>query len=82
MLTKQVQPKDTDPILLHTIDLESNWVVEEEAPDLSWLDEETKDLSSLPSQMETLNTPTSQLLQPSDVSTSSARAYYCRRSRP
>eukprot|EP00253_Pinus_taeda_P030514 PITA_30514 len=80
MLTKQVQPKDTDPILLDTIDLESDWVVEE-SPDLSWLDEETEDLCSLPSQMETPNTPTSQLLQLSDVSTSSMRAH-CRRSRP
>eukprot|EP00253_Pinus_taeda_P026300 PITA_26300 len=81
MLTKQVQPKDTSPILFYTIDLESDWVVEEESLDLSWLDEEIEDLSSLPSQMETPNTPTSQLLQPSDVSTSSTRAYY-RRSRP
>eukprot|EP00253_Pinus_taeda_P014819 PITA_14819 len=70
MLTKQVQPKDTDPILLDTIDLESDWVVEKEAPDLNWLDEETEDLSSFPSQMETPNTPTSQLLQPSNVTTS------------
>jgi len=77
MLTKQVQPKDTDPILLDTIDLESDWVVEEEPPDLSWLDEETEDLSSLPSQMETPNTPASQLLQPFD----STRTYY-RRGRP
>ena len=46
MLTKQVQPKDIDPILLDTIDLESDWVVEEESSDLSWLDEETEDLSS------------------------------------
>eukprot|EP00253_Pinus_taeda_P013079 PITA_13079 len=81
MLTKQVQPKDMNPILLDTIDLEFDWVVEEEFPYLSWLDEEIGDLSSLSSQMETPNTPTSQLLQPSDVSTSSMRAY-CRRSRP
>ena len=81
MLTKQVQPKDTNPILLDTFDLESDWVVEEEAPDLSWLDEETEDLSSLPSQMETPNTLASQLFQPSDVRTSSMRAY-CRRSHP
>eukprot|EP00253_Pinus_taeda_P014728 PITA_14728 len=77
MLTKQVQPKDTDPILLDTIDLESDWVVEEKAPDLRWLDEETEDLSSSPSQMETPNTPASQLLQPSEVSTNSVRAYVC-----
>lgn len=81
MLTKQVQPKDTDPILLDTIDLECDWVVKEEASDLSWLDEETEDLSTLPSQMETPNTPASQLLQPSDVTISSTRAY-CRRGRP
>eukprot|EP00253_Pinus_taeda_P033760 PITA_33760 len=81
MLTKQVQPKDTDPILLDTIDLESDSVVEEEAPDLSWLDEETEDLSSLPSQMKTPNTLASQLLQSSDVSTSSTRAYF-RHGRP
>eukprot|EP00253_Pinus_taeda_P012588 PITA_12588 len=79
-LAKQVQPKDTDPILLDTIDFEFDWVVEE-SPDLSWLDEETEDLSSLPSQMETPNTHASQLLQPSNVSTSSTRAY-CRCSRP
>ena len=76
MLTKQVQPKDTDPILLDTIDLESDWVVKEEAPDLSWLDEEIEDLSSLTSQMETPNTPASQFLQPSDVTTTSKRAYF------
>eukprot|EP00253_Pinus_taeda_P033731 PITA_33731 len=81
ILTKQVQPNDTNPILLDTIDLESDWVVEEVAPNLSWLDEEIEDLSSLPSQMETPNTPTSQLVKPSDVSTSSTRAY-CRHSRP
>ena len=46
-----------------------------------WLDEETEDLSSLPSQMETPNTPASQLFQPSDVTTSSTRAYF-RRGRP
>jgi len=58
MLTKQLWPKDLDPILLDSIDLGSEWVVEEEFPDdLSWLDEETQDLSSLPSQMETPNTP-------------------------
>ena len=64
MLTKQMQPKDLDPILLDDIDLESEWVVEEEFPDdLSWLDEETQDPSSLPySKMETPNTPASQLL--------------------
>eukprot|EP00253_Pinus_taeda_P015528 PITA_15528 len=56
MLTKHVHPKDTVLILLDTIDLEFDWVVEEEAPDLSWLDEETEDLSHLPSQMETPNT--------------------------
>ena len=78
MLTKQVQPKDIDPILLDTIDLKSDWVVEEEAPYLSWLDQETEDLSSFPSQMETPNTPASQLLQPSDVINSSTRAYYRR----
>jgi len=77
MLTKQVQPKDIDPILLDTIDLESDWVMEEESPDLSWLEEETEDLFSFPSQMETPNIPTSQLLQPFDVGTSSTRAY-CR----
>eukprot|EP00253_Pinus_taeda_P029752 PITA_29752 len=49
MLTKQVQPKGTDPILLDSIDLESNWVVEEETTDLSWRDEETEDLSSFQS---------------------------------
>eukprot|EP00253_Pinus_taeda_P001478 PITA_01478 len=59
MLTKQAKPKDTDPILLDTIDLESNWVVEEAAPDLSRLDEEIEHLSSLPFQMETPNTPAS-----------------------
>jgi len=75
------KPKDTNPILLDTIDLESDWVVEEESPDLSWVDEETGYLSSFPSQMETPNTPTTQLLQPYDVSTSSMRAY-CRRSHP
>ena len=80
MLTKQVQPKDTDPILLDTIDFDFDSVVEESS-NLSWPDEETEDLSSLPSQMETPNTPASQLFQPYDVSTSSARAY-CRRSRP
>eukprot|EP00253_Pinus_taeda_P001510 PITA_01510 len=81
MLTKQVQPKNTVSLLLDTTDLEFDWVVEEEAPDLSWLDEETEDLSSFPSQMETPNTPASQLLQPSDVTTSSKGAY-CRRGRP
>eukprot|EP00253_Pinus_taeda_P036234 PITA_36234 len=80
MLTKQVQPKDTNPILLDTIDLEFDWVVKESL-DLSWLDEETEDLSSFPSQMETPNTPSSQLLQPSDVGTSSTRAY-CKRCCP
>lgn len=49
MLTKQVQPKDTNPNLLDTIDLESDWVVEEESTDLSWLDGEIENLSSLPS---------------------------------
>eukprot|EP00253_Pinus_taeda_P012657 PITA_12657 len=63
MFTKQVRPKDTNPILLDIINLESDWVVEEEAPNLSWHDEETEDLSSFPSQMETPNTPASQLLQ-------------------
>ena len=48
---------------------------------LSWLDEETEDLSSFPSQMETPNTPASQLLQPFDATMSSTRAYY-RRGRP
>ena len=76
-----MQPKDTDPISLDTIDLESDWVVEESSPDLSWLDEDTRDLSDLPSHMETPNTHASQLLQPSDVGTSSMRAY-CRRSHP
>jgi hypothetical protein len=84
MLTKQLQPKDLDPILLDKIDLVSDWVLEDESPadDLSWLDEETQDLSSVPfSQMETPNTPASQLLfQSSDVGTSSSRAY-SRRSR-
>eukprot|EP00253_Pinus_taeda_P025072 PITA_25072 len=75
MLPKQVQAKGTDPILLDTIDLEFDWVVEEEAPDLSWLDKETEGLSSLPSQMETPNTPASQLQKLSNVSNSSTRAY-------
>ena len=79
MLTKQIRPKDLDPIVLDDVDLDSEWVVEEELPnDLSWLDEETQDLSSLPSQMETPNTPASQLLQPSDVATSSSRSYFRR----
>ena len=73
-----------DAILLHKIDLVSDWVLEDESPadDLSWLDEETRDLSSIPfSQMETPDTPASQLLfQSSDVGTSSSRAY-SRRSR-
>ena len=42
MLTKQMHPKDLDPILLDDIDLESEWVVDVEFhDDLSWLDEET-----------------------------------------
>ena len=77
LLTKQMRPKDLDPIVLDDIGLESEWVVEElPTDDLSWLDEETEDLSSLPSQMETPNIPASQLLQPSDVTTSSTRAYF------
>ena len=45
--------------------------------DLSWLDEETKDPSSVPfSEMETINTPASQLLlQSSDVGTIYLRLY-------
>ena len=79
MLTKQIQPKDLDPILLDDADVDSEWIVEEEFPnDLSWLDEEAQDLSSMSSQMETPNTPTSQLLQPSDVATSSSRSYFRR----
>ena len=80
MLTKQMQPKDLDPILLDDIDLESELVAEEEFPDdLSWLDEETQDPSTLPySQIETPNTRASQLLQSADVGTSSARAYFRR----
>ena len=74
-----MQLKDLDPILLDDIDLESEWVVEEFPDDLSWLDEETQDPSSLPySQMETPNTPASQLLQFVDVGTSSSRAYFRR----
>ena len=61
------------------IDLVSDWVLEDEFPadDLSWLDEETEDPSSVPfSEMETLNTPASQLLlQSSDVGTISLRLY-------
>ena len=73
-----MQPKELDPILLDDIDLESEWVVEGDFPDdLSWLDEETQDPSSLPySQIETPNTPASQLLQSVDVGTSSSRAYF------
>ena len=80
MLTKQMQLKDLDPILLDDIDLESEWVVEEEfLDDLSWLDEETQAPSSLPySQMETPNTLASQLLRAADVGTSSSRAYFRR----
>ena len=49
MLTKQLQAKDLDPILLDQIDLVSNWVVVDEAPaNLSWLDEETEGPSSVP----------------------------------
>ena len=78
MLTKQLRAKDLDPILLDQIDLVSDWVVEDEAPaDLSWLDEETEGPSGVPfSEMETPNTPASQLIfQSSDVGTSSTRAY-------
>ena len=67
-----------DPILLDQINLVSDWVVEDEAPvDLSWLNEETKGPSGVPfSEMETPNTPASQLIfQSSDVGTSSSRAY-------
>ena len=82
LLTKQLRPKDIDPILLDETNVDNDWVVEEEFPtdDLSWLDEETQDFSNQPlSQMETPNTPISQLLvQSTDVGTSSARAY-CRR---
>eukprot|EP00253_Pinus_taeda_P028530 PITA_28530 len=35
MFTKQVQPKDTNPIVLDTIDLEFDSIVEEKSPDLS-----------------------------------------------
>jgi len=81
LLTKQLRPKDIDPILLDDTDMDTEWVVEEELPtdDLSWLDEETQDLSNQPlSQMETPNTPASQLLfQSTDVGTSSTRTY-CR----
>ena len=78
MLTKQLRAKDLDPILLDQIDLVSDWVVEDEAPaDLSWLDEETEGPSGVPFyEMETPNTPASQLIfQSSDVGTSSTRAY-------
>ena len=78
MLTQQIQPKDLNPIVLDDVEVDSEWVVEEFPNDLNWLDEETQDLSSLLSQMETPNTPTSLLLQPSDVATSSSRSYFRR----
>jgi hypothetical protein len=76
MLTKQLQAKDWDPILLDQIDLVSYWVIEDETPvDLGQLDEETESPFGVPfSEMEMPNTPASQLIfQSSDVGTSSSR---------
>ena len=79
MLTKQLQAKDLDPVLLDKIDLVFDWVLEDEflVDDLCWLHEETTDPCSVPfSEIETPNKPASKLmLQSSDVGTSSFGPY-------